>query len=59
MCSRFCGVEGQEFVGFFFYYYFSQVKFNKSWKKIQSSCPSEGEQSITDAFTCHTGRVTE
>lgn len=30
MCSRFYGVEGQEFFGVFF----PQVKFNKSWKKF-------------------------
>lgn len=57
MCFQgFYGVEGEEFAGFFIFFF--QVKFNKRGKKIQSSCPSEGEQSIT-YVTCHTGRVTE
>lgn len=52
MHSSFYGVEGQEF-GFSS---FSQVKFNISWKQIQSSSPCECEQSITDAAH-DTGRV--
>lgn len=56
MFKGFMGLREKSLLDFFFFFF--QVKFNKRGKKIQSSCPSEGEQSIT-YVTCHTGRVTE
>lgn len=55
MFKGFMGLREKSLLDFFF---FLQVKFNKRGKKIQSSCPSEGEQSIT-YVPCHTGRVAE